>query len=72
MSQPTIPKHCPGCGAAFPGRIVIELQSGVATGRLEKPADGHKSMVDRQPLVGGSWDCWCPSCNWSGDISPDH
>jgi len=51
------------------------LKDGSTIGRLKKPVGDAKTMVDRQPFSKGAedaWDCWCPACDWSGDILPDH
>ena len=69
-----IPTHCPGCGTPFPG--VVSVVCGYQIGRLVKPSSRGTSMVDRQPYTDerplACWDCWCPTCDWSGDVSSDH
>lgn len=66
----TIPKHCPGCGEPFPGETVAA--PGPSNALQSRLPDGN---CDRMPLNDGgeiTWDCWCPACDWSGDILPDH
>lgn len=61
-----IPKHCPGCGVEFSGKV--SLVDGAEIGRVEMAIT--EDVVDRQPFDGG-WDCYCIVCGWSGDVLPD-
>jgi hypothetical protein len=61
----TIPEFCPGCGARFLNGLGARVPLSAASGtRLEAGR-----FKDPTPVWG--WDCWCPTCGWSGDISPD-
>jgi hypothetical protein len=59
-----IPEHCPGCGARFTQGL----------GSRHPLYDQGKPQPRGQVTATGpiwGWDCWCPTCGWSGDISPD-
>lgn len=59
----TPPRFCPGCGAEL--RDTDKTRAVVAVG---EPTDGKAELEPEHPW---GWDCYCASCDWSGDISPD-
>jgi hypothetical protein len=61
----TPPKFCPGCGAKL--RDTKKTRGAVAIGQPGGPNDA----AELEPERPWGWDCYCASCGWSGDISPD-
>ena len=50
------PNFCPNCGAKLPDG--------------SDGAQGFTAGVEDGEEIEG-WECYCPACEWSGDILPD-
>lgn len=61
----TPPRFCPGCGAEF--RDTEKTRGVVAVGQPSGPL----GIAEVEPAEPWGWDCYCATCEWSGDISPD-